>query len=399
MKKPSKPPGDTALGDLIGLGEHSYRKSYYPELQRRLYELERFKAFVDNTHDAIFLAELPSARIVDVNESACRQLGYGRAELLGRMLPDISDLGQPLPQLSDSAATERLLVTSSLIRANGSRYPAELTLARMDFEELPYAIVVARDISRRRKAEMELVESENKRQRLQTELECAARMQSLLLPTTPPEVVNFEIAASCLPAHQVGGDFFDWQEASPGLLTVTFGDVMGKGMAAAMLMATVKAALRAVSQVTPPIAALHLAERALRPDLDRSESFVTLFHALLDVNRRTLSFADCGHGLGFLLRRDGTIEELLPRGLPLGIFSGSFQEGRVTFDSGDILILYSDGLIDALPKERQEKRVLADVLDGASSAREMVDRLIATVVTDTELPLPDDLTVLVIRAR
>jgi len=398
MKKPSDPV-QADLEELIGLGERSYRKSYYPELQRRLYELERFKAFVDNTHDAIFLVELPSASIVDVNASACSQLGYTRAELIDRPFSEIVDLGTALCELNDPRKKERLLTTSEMIHSCGTHYPAEITFSRMFFEETPCAIAVARDISKRREAEEALLKSETQRQRLQTELECAARMQSYLLPKDPPKVKGFDIAASCLPAHHVGGDFYDWHETSSGLLTITFGDVMGKGIAAAMLMATVKAALRAVSQATPPLAALHLAERALRSELDRSESFVTLFHALLDVDRRALSFSDCGHGFGFMLRSDGTVEELLPRGLPLGVFSGSFLEGRIIFGSGDVLILYSDGLIDALPEEEQEKSSLAAVVKGAECAQEMVDRLIATVVNNTELPLSDDLTVLVVTAE
>jgi len=243
-----------------------------------------------------------------------------------------------------------------------------------------------------------LWESEMQRTRMQAQLEFAARMQSYLLPTEPPVSPGFDIAASCLAAHQVGGDFYDWQEISPGLLTLTFGDVMGKGMAAAMLMATVKAALRAVSRATSPLETLQLAADSLLPDLERSESFVTLVHAQLDTSSRTLTFVDCGHGLGFLRRADGKVEELHPRSLPLGIFSDGFQEGRLTFNRGDVLVLYSDGLTDALPEDRRERTVLADQLEGAASAQEMVDRLITSVVADTQLPLVDDLTVLVVLA-
>jgi PAS domain S-box-containing protein len=572
MRSPSDPPEDTKLGDLIGLGERSHRKSYYPELQQRLNDLERFKAFVDFSHDAIFLVEVPDAKIVDVNESSCRQLGYARDELLGRSVFDISELGldeqvKKLMGIREVGAGKRLLTYSVLHRENGTRFPVEITLAKMLFQETAYVIAVARDITRRKEAEEALAErvelaelgaeigkaltmsgsldetlqrcaeslvrhtraaagriwtvdpkdpqvleikasagsstrndlprerklvgepmigriaaerrpylsneisgepaladlswieregiaafaghpllvgerlmgvvalffkkpmteavlsavatvadeiavgidrlravdalwdSEMQRTRMQAQFEFAARMQSYLLPTRPPETAGFDIAASCLAAHQVGGDFYDWQEMSPGLLTLTFGDVMGKGMAAAMLMATVKAALRAVSRATSPQAALHLAERSLHRDLERSESFVTLFHGQLDVTARTLSFVDCGHGLGFLRRAGGKVEELQPRCLPFGIFSNGFQEGRLTFNKGDALVLYSDGLTDALPENKRGRDVLAKQLEGAADAQEMVDRLNTMVVADAELPLEDDLTVLVVLAK
>jgi serine phosphatase RsbU (regulator of sigma subunit) len=92
------------------------------------------------------------------------------------------------------------------------------------------------------------------------------------------------------------------------------------------------------------------------------------------------------------------VEELHTRGLPLGVFSkDGFQEGTVTFEDGDALVLYSDGLIDALPELTLDNRALAGQLDGSASAREMVDRLIALV--PPEAPLPDDMTVLVVRCQ
>jgi serine phosphatase RsbU (regulator of sigma subunit) len=134
----------------------------------------------------------------------------------------------------------------------------------------------------------------------------------------------------------------------------------------------------------------------LHQDLDSSDSFVTLFHAQLNLAGRSLTYVDCGHGLVFLRRAAGPVEELPTRGLPLGVFSDEgYQEGTVTFEDGDALVLYSDGLIDALPELALDNRALAGRLEGAASAREMVDRLVALV--PPEAPLPDDMTVLVVR--
>lgn len=408
MKNPSDAPdsGQALREKLIGLGETSHRKSYYPELQRRLEELERFQTFLDHSNDAIFLIQVPSARIVDLNASACRQLGWGREELLQRSLLQLSDLGGNPEALQliaggDEDRRELALVETLLHRRDGGLIPTEMTLNRRFFQESAYVIAVARDIAKRKQAETErqraleaLWESEKWRVKLEAELEVAAEIQKKLLPQRPPLVAGFEIAASCRPAQHVGGDFYDWQEMAPGLLTLTLGDVMGKGLAAAMVMATVRAALRAVSQANAPARALGLAEQALHQDLSSSDSFVTLFHARLDAPARLLTYVDCGHGFVFLRRADGRVLELQPRGLPFGILiKGEYHEGSLRFEAGDSLVLYSDGLIDALPERAFDNAALAEQLAGATGASEMVARLTALVPQGAQRP--DDLTVLV----
>jgi len=250
----------------------------------------------------------------------------------------------------------------------------------------------------RKEAEDALCHSELRRLQLQSELNCAAAMQKILLPQAPLNLPGFEIAAACMPARQVGGDFYDWYETMPGIVNLTFGDVMGKGIAAAMLMTTVRATLRAVTLRVQPSIAVQLAEQSLRHDLNRSESFVTLFLGRLNVEASLLTYVDCGHGLAFLRRHDGRVEELLPRGLPLGVSSEEkYQEGGCVFDRGDALVLYSDGVIDSQTELGIDNVDLADRLAGASSAADMVDRIVAMVPPGT--PLPDDLTVLVVHKK
>jgi serine phosphatase RsbU (regulator of sigma subunit) len=250
----------------------------------------------------------------------------------------------------------------------------------------------------RREAEEALRDSEERRLRLRAELACAAEVQQQLLPQNVPIAAGFEFAARCLPAHQIGGDFYDWHEMAHGTVTLTLGDVMGKGMAAAMLMATVRAALRAGDQANSPAVALQLTECALIHDLASSGSFVTLFHAQLNLVSRRLIYVDCGHGFVFLRRADGKVEELLPRGLPLGVLSDEvYQEGGFTFREGDTLVVYSDGLIDALPEQSLDNEALAAVLNGKKSAKEMVERL--TGLVSPEASMPDDLTVLVVHCQ
>jgi serine phosphatase RsbU (regulator of sigma subunit) len=302
--------------------------------------------------------------------------------------------GQPLIVVSGAIGEEEAV---GLLKAGAQDFVRKDNLARL----VPAIERELRETEQRRarkQAEEALHQSEQTRLKLQAELECAAELQKKLLPTTFPTAPGFDFAAKCVPAHEVGGDFYDWHDMAPGTVTLSLGDVMGKGMTAAMLMATARAALRAIAQTEPPAAVAQWAERALRQDLDSSESFVTLFHAQLDLTSRTLTYVDCGHGFVFLRRLDGRTEELLPRGLPLGVSNEEcYEEGAVTFGEGDALVLYSDGLIDALPEQEIENETLAAQLEGASSAEEMVDRLAAMVPPGT--PRPDDLTVVVVRCK
>ncbi len=289
-------------------------------------------------------------------------------------------------RLGEEAAIESL-------RNGATDYVLKNRLSRLA-PAVERAMAEARERAELKKAEEGLRESELRRYQMQVELACAADVQARLLPRSYPQIPGFEVAARCLPAKQVGGDFYDWQEVGPSLWSLTLGDVMGKGMAAAMLMATVRASLRAVAH-NRPAEALRLAGKALLPDLENSESFVTLFHAELNAAEHQLAFVDCGHGLVFVRRANGAVKGLAPRGLPLGVPGQKrYREGSVDIAAGDTLVLYSDGLIDARPELALNNHLLARQLRGASSAREMLERLIE--LPGIEGALPDDMTVLVV---
>jgi serine phosphatase RsbU (regulator of sigma subunit) len=236
---------------------------------------------------------------------------------------------------------------------------------------------------------------EEQHRQLEAELARAGEVQAELLPRDRPAIAPFELAARCVPARDVGGDFYDWQVSSAGDLWFTLADVMGKGMPAALWMATVRTAMRAVVRDSPPGEAMRYVARALEPDLDRAGAYVTLFLARLDGAARRLSYVDAGHGHVLLRRADGRGEPLTSRDLPVGILpDAEFRQGEVVFAPGDALVLYSDGLIDARPDLNLDAASVASLLDGAATADEMVARLIA--LGSATGPLPDDLTVVVL---
>lgn len=384
--------------------ERAERRKVQDELTKAYLEIneraESYQNLFTSIRDVIVVSD-HSRRILNANQPALRDMfGYELDEVIGKSVKIIyADeeeylvTGREIFDIRESVKGKILEV--NFRRKNGEVFIGELhALKHLDQKGVPTGnIGLIRDISEKKKAEEALKDSEMRRYQLQVELVYAAEIQAKLLPRDYPHIPGFDIAAQCLPAKQVGGDFFDWQEVCPGVWALTLGDVMGKGMAAAMLMATVRASMRSVGH-NRPSEALQLAESAVLPDLENSERFVTLFLGQLFAAERRLTFVDCGHGYVFLRHRNGIVEGLFPRGLPLGVQGENvYQEGTIHFEKGDTLVLYSDGLIDARPELSLNNQLLAEQLAGASSAQEMVGRLMS--LTEQQGPLPDDVTVLV----
>jgi len=372
----------------------------YQEIEKRA---EDYRNLFSSIRDAIVVTD-HSRNIVHVNQPALKEIfGYETEEVVEKSSSILYAVEEDYLMTGKEFFDQEVSVKGKLLeinfrRKNGEVFIGELyALKRLDSSGVPTGnIGIYRDISERKRAEAALRDSEFRHYQLQLELVYAAEIQAKLLPRSYPKIPGFELAAKCLPAKQVGGDFYDWQEVSATSFNVTLGDVMGKGMAAAMLMATTRAALHAVTLYNGPGQALSLAEKSLLSDLENSESFVTLFHGRLDSVQRTLTFVDCGHGYVFLRRANGSVESLAPRGLPIGVQEvQTYQEGCIHFEKGGILVLFSDGLIDANPQLELTNRILARQLAGKMSAQEMVDLLIG--LTGMPDPQPDDITVLVLR--
>jgi serine phosphatase RsbU (regulator of sigma subunit) len=170
---------------------------------------------------------------------------------------------------------------------------------------------------------------------------------------------------------------------------------MGKGMAAALLTAAVRSTLRAAADGRTVAETVDVAARSLADDLDRTESFVTLFHAELDPVRRLIRYVDAGHGHAIMIGADGRGELLSSSGMPVGIDEAPYEEHEVELRPGDTLVVYSDGLDDPRWERPDAPNVLALAAHGATSAAEIVDRLTAARADQAEAS--DDITLLVVR--
>ncbi|RZL84404.1 MAG: GAF domain-containing protein [Rhodococcus sp. (in: high G+C Gram-positive bacteria)] len=236
------------------------------------------------------------------------------------------------------------------------------------------------------------------------ELERAATIQRELLPRQEIDLPGYELESSCVQAFAVGGDFYDYYRVGSSAL-FSLADVMGKGLRAAILTASVRSALRGVTHAlawygedrpdlgrTVAAVAGQLAE-----DFDRTGTFVTLFHAALDVDSGALDYVDGGHGLAMIVRRDGTVEPLSSSGLPLGVIDNdSWAAQRTALNPGDMRVICSDGLLDHLDDADCEW----ESVPAFAAAHPSPKQLLAAVhdLADVSPPL-DDITVVALRRR
>jgi serine phosphatase RsbU (regulator of sigma subunit)/predicted ester cyclase len=217
------------------------------------------------------------------------------------------------------------------------------------------------------------------RERVEQELRVARTIQQTSLPKEVPDLEGWKISPFYQPAREVGGDFYDFLELVDGRLGLVVGDATGKGVPAALVMASARSMLRAVAQALgspSPGDVLGRVNDALFIDIP-ANMFVTCFYAILDPERGSLTYANAGHDLPYLYR-NGDAEELRARGMPLGLMPGmSYEEKETTLHSGEAALLYSDGLVEAhdpegemfgfprlraLVAEHGEERALGDFL-------------------------------------
>jgi sigma-B regulation protein RsbU (phosphoserine phosphatase) len=245
---------------------------------------------------------------------------------------------------------------------------------------------------------------------MKRDLEIARDIQSWLMPVEPPRIPGVDIAFATRAANTVAGDYYDvflrsatTEERKDRLLLVV-ADVAGKSVPAALLMATLQASLRTLSvTATSPLELIERLNRyACEQNLGR-QRFTTAFLAELELATGNLSYVNAGHNWPVLRRGSGAIERLETGGLPLGIMSGAHYEcGQTTMRPGDLLVVFTDGLIEAendKEEEYGEGRMLGIVFNASgTSAADLIKRLMGSVEAFVGLaPQHDDITCMVLR--
>ena len=195
-----------------------------------------------------------------------------------------------------------------------------------------------------------LAQDMRERERVAQELTVARRIQQASLPLEVPTLEGWQISPYYQPAREVGGDFYDFFELEDGRLGLVVGDATGKGVPAALVVSATSSMLRAVAQASGSFSPGEVLAQVNEVLLARipPNMFVTCFYALLDPKSASLSYANAGHDLPYLWHGDGDCEELMVRGMPLGLMPGmGYEEGEISLREQDGVLFYSDGLVEA----------------------------------------------------
>ncbi|HLA69501.1 MAG TPA: SpoIIE family protein phosphatase, partial [Bacteroidota bacterium] len=204
------------------------------------------------------------------------------------------------------------------------------------------------------------------KQRLEDELKIAREIQQGLLPQQLPEIDGFDIGAINVSSKQVGGDYYDFVKRSENEYVVAIGDVSGKGAPAALLMANVQAALRALAPMDYSLPEATARINDLTFMNTTGDKFITFFWGVIDCVTKQLRYVNAGHNPPFLVRANGAVERLTSGGLILGVMKTvtPYEESVVTLSRGDMLFMYTDGVSEAMndkgedfTEERLEKVV------------------------------------------
>lgn len=246
------------------------------------------------------------------------------------------------------------------------------------------------------------------RARMAKELEIARQVQMRLLPEKSPDIANVDIEGVCIPANEVGGDYYDFIPIDDSRLAIVIGDVSGKGVPAAIYMTLTKGIIQTQAENKhTPEEVLTRVNRSLYSMMDH-KSFVTLYYAVIDVEGRRLDYCRAGHNPMLLFReRDNEVISLKPRGIALGIekgilFNSIITEGHIELKRGDLLAFYTDGFSEAMNKEDAEygEERLSEILRDNKDLplKKLIDVVLRDVRSFTRgAPQHDDMTMVLVR--
>jgi len=248
-----------------------------------------------------------------------------------------------------------------------------------------------------------LTEEQIERERLEREQQVASEIQQRFLPATAPTVNGYELQGISFPCYEIGGDYYDFIQREDGKLVVALGDVSGKGTAAALLMSSLHAAIHAQADIHDSLVKTISAVNRYLVDSIPANRFVTLFYAELDPKNGALSFLNAGHNPPLIVHTGGTMEQLASGGLPLGIMpNADFREGRTKLYPGDVLVIYSDGVSEAVNPAGEEfgptrlYEVVARNLDAsAGGIRDRIESALTKFCQGT--PAADDITLVIVK--
>jgi sigma-B regulation protein RsbU (phosphoserine phosphatase) len=243
------------------------------------------------------------------------------------------------------------------------------------------------------------------RERLNRELEIAREVQEHLFPQRLPPASGLDYCGQCRPAREVGGDYYDFLELSDGRLGIAIGDVSGKGVGAALMMASLEASLRALASIVQDPADLMGRVNSLVCQASAENRYATLFYAEYHPATRRLMYVNAGHNPPIVLRNSGGACQVLrleTGGPVIGLLSQPYQRAVFSHEAGDVVVLFTDGVSESMndrDEEWGEERLieLAKTCHGLPALESMRRILAAAQAFARGAPQHDDMTLVVLR--
>jgi len=317
----------------------------------------RFRQAVESAPNAIVMVN-KSGTIVMVNAQTEAFFGYSRAELIGQPVEILvpkrfrnTHVGVRQAYLA-TPVSRPMGAGQDLygLRKDGTEFPVEIGLSLIDSKEETLVLSTIVDITTRKATEAAIRQAQINLAIAQSEIKIAQRIQASLSPSAPIKSNHFEVTGYCLPADQVGGDYFDYFYRNEDHLDMIIADVSGHSIGPALFMVETRSAIRTQANGSgTPAETLKVLNNFLFEDLDRSDYFITLFYLQYNITNHQLSFANAGHPPPLLLSLfQSECRELDADGLILGVNKNVvFEEKTTTLSQGDLILLYTDGLTEA----------------------------------------------------
>jgi sigma-B regulation protein RsbU (phosphoserine phosphatase) len=321
------------------------------------------RLIIQNALDAIILMNA-NELITDWNPQAERVFGWARNEALGLSLAET--IIPPRYRQAHYLGLQRFLKTGegaiinkrvelSALHRDGHEFPIELTVSPLKVGDSYVFSGFLRDLTQQKEAEEAIRRTRVKLAVARNEMRIAQQIQESLFPSAPLILPAVHVMGYCLPAAHVGGDYFDYFQWRDEAVDIVIADVSGHSVGPALLMAethsVLKAKFRLHGTVTDTLSELN---DALYEDLNRAEHFITMCYLRYDMVTRQLTYANAGHIPPLLFRHGEPRMQLDADGLVLGVKTGVvFEERSVNLQQGDMLFLYTDGIIEAENKERE----------------------------------------------
>ncbi len=338
-------------------------------------------------------------RILNVNDEFTRMFGYERQEAIGKQINDLvtsDELRQEAAAVSARIRNGEWVETESKRnRKDGRLFDVSILCAPIIYNNKQvgdYAIY--RDITEKKKAE-------EARIRAEAEARTAREIQMNFLPDSDPVIAGYSIAGRSIPALNVGGDYYDFIRLDDHRLAIGLGDVSGHGLPSALVMANLQATIRSQAAFDPdPARCLERANRLLYHSTD-AHTFVSLFYGILDDRNHSLIYANAGQNWPILFPSVGEPRTLMSHGLVLGVRENiEYENEEINVNEGDRLVLYSDGVTEAMNAEREQfgdERLVEAVMHAPQAlSRSLIDHIVGTVGAHVgRIPQADDMTLIV----